>query len=133
MGTTDADRALESFYRRYLQVCNEHQFERLGEFVDEDVTVNGEAQGLQAYVEGLQLVVAAFPDYRWDLKHLFADRDWVSAHFTDTGTHLGEFLGVPGTGRSISTQEFAVYRVDAGKIVEVWVAADNLHLLSQLR
>ena len=61
------------------------------------------------------------------------DGCWISAHFLDTGTHRGALLGVPATGRSVSTQEFAVYRVDAGKMVEVWVAADNLHLLDQFR
>jgi len=132
MRTTTADRELESFYRRYLRLCNAHEFERLDEFVAGDVVVNGEVQGLKAYVGGLQLVVQAFPDYRWDLRHLFVEGAWVSAHFTDTGTHLGEFLGVPATGRAISTQEFAVYRIDAAKIIEVWVAADNLRLLSQL-
>lgn len=45
----------------------------------------------------------------------------------------GTFLGIPPTGRPIITQEFAVYRVDAGKIAEVWVTADNLRLLTQLR
>jgi hypothetical protein len=37
------------------------------------------------------------------------------------------------TGRSVATQEFAVYRVAAGKITQVWVTADNLGLLAQLR
>jgi predicted ester cyclase len=49
------------------------------------------------------------------------------------GTHRGPFLGVPATGRSVSTQEFALYRVEAGRITEVWVTADDLQLLEQLR
>lgn len=31
----------------------------------------------------------AFPDYSWDLRHLFVEGCWLSAHFLDTGTHLG--------------------------------------------
>jgi predicted ester cyclase len=124
---------LESFYRRYNERCNDHHFARLGDFVAEDVEVNGEVQGLAAYVAGLEAVVRAFPDYRWNLRHLIIDRPWISAHFLDTGTHCGTFLDVPGTGRSIKIQEFATYRIDTGKIVEVWVAADNLDLLAQLR
>jgi predicted ester cyclase len=124
---------LASFYRRYNARCNAHDFDALGEFVDDDVEVNGARQGLHAYVKGLESVIRAFPDYRWDLRHLFVDGSWVSAHFLDSGTHRGEFLGVPATGRTVSIQEFAVYRVDRGKIAEVWVAADNLHLLDQLR
>lgn len=133
MEQVNAERTqLESFYRRYLQRCNDHQLDQLGEFVAHDVVVNGELQGLQGYVEGLDAVVRAFPDYHWDLRHLLVDGSWLAAHFTDTGTHLGTFLDVPPTGRVVSLQEFAVYRVQGGKIVEVWVTADNLDLLRQL-
>jgi predicted ester cyclase len=48
-------------------------------------------------------------------------------------THRGDFLGVPATGRAVTTQEFALYWVNDGKIVEVWVTADNVGLLDQLR
>ena len=59
---------LEAFYRRYLQRCNEHRFDELGEFVDENVEVNGTGQGLRGYAEGLGAVVEALPDYHWDLR-----------------------------------------------------------------
>jgi predicted ester cyclase len=124
---------LESFYRRYNQRCNDHRFDLLGEFVSDDVEVNGKAQGLYAYVAGLEGVIGAFPDYRWNLRHLLVDSPWISAHFVDTGTHKGAFLDVPATGKVIKIQEFATYRIEAGKIVEVWVIADNLELLAQLR
>jgi predicted ester cyclase len=124
---------IESFYRRYNERCNDHQFHQLGDFVAHDVVVNGEAPGLPAYIAGLQAVIRAFPDYRWNLSHLLVDPPWISAHFLDTGTHRGTFLEVPATGRAVKIQEFAVYRVDAGRIVEVWVTADNLELLRQLR
>ena len=51
----------------------------------------------------------------------------------DTGTHHGAFHGVRATGRSVSTQEFAFYRVDADRIAEVWGMAFHVHLLEQLR
>jgi predicted ester cyclase len=131
--TPPGEQDLETIYRRYNRLCNAHRFDRLGDLVAPDVEVNGEAQGLQAYAGGLQAVVRAFPDYRWDLRHLLVSGAWVSAHFLDTGTHRGTFLGVPPTGRKVSTQEFAIYRFEAGRIAEVWVTADNLRLLDQLR
>ena len=124
---------LEGFYRRYNAACNDHRFDRLGEFVAEDVRVNGEVQGLAGYVAGLREVVGAFPDYRWDVRHLLVDGDWVAAHFVDTGTHRGPAFGVAATGRAVRTQEFAFYRIAGGRIAEVWVAADNLRTLDQLR
>ena len=124
---------LEAFYRRYNALCNDHDFDRLGEFVAEEVTVDGEPRGLAAYANGLRAVVRAFPDYRWELRHLLVDGDWIAAHFADSGTHRGSAFGVPATGRRVSTQEFAFYRIQGGRIVEVWVTADNLRILDQLR
>jgi predicted ester cyclase len=129
----DRWREAESFYRRYNQCCNDHEFDRLGDLVADSVEVNGQIQSLGDYITGLHAVVRAFPDYRWELQHLLIDGCWISAHFRDTGTHRGTFLGVPATGRVVSTQEFALYRLQTGKIVEVWVTADDLHLLDQLR
>jgi predicted ester cyclase len=120
-------------YRRYHATCNAHRFEDLAEFVHDDLVVNGERITPADYVEGLRAVVRAFPDYRWELQHLLVDGDVVAAHFLDTGTHRGEWLGVAATGRRVSTQEFAVYRWDGGRIAEVWVTADNLRVLDQLR
>lgn len=129
----DSPTDLESFYRDYLRHCNEHRFDELQSFIAEDVRVNGRTQGSQDYIAGLEAVVTAFPDYTWSLQHLLIDGPWVAAHFIDTGTHQDSFLDVPATGRTVSAQEFAFYRVEAGKIAEVWVAADNLYLVSQLR
>jgi predicted ester cyclase len=133
MGNDDRRRDIESFYRRYNRRCNDHEFDLLGEFVAERVEVNGRTQDLDGYIADLRAVVRAFPDYRWEIRHLLVDGDWVSAHFHDTGTHRGTYLGVPATGRVVSTQEFALYRVFNDRIVEVWVTADDLHLLNQLR
>ena len=124
---------LKDWYRRYNGVCNAHRFEELGSYVADDVVVNGENQGLAGYVSGLHAVVEAFPDYRWELRHLLVEGPWIGAHFVDTGTHNGTFLGVPATGRRVTTQEFAVYRFEGDLIAEVWVTADNLALLEQLR
>jgi predicted ester cyclase len=124
---------LAEHYRRYNATCNAHLFEELDEFVHEELVVNGERIRRADYVEGLRAVVRAFPDYRWELQHLLVDGDVVAAHFLDTGTHGGEWLGVAATGRRVSTQEFAVYRWDGGRIAEVWVTADDLRVLDQLR
>jgi steroid delta-isomerase-like uncharacterized protein len=123
----------KALYRRYNALCNAHDFDSLGEFVAEDVVVNGEPQGLAGYREGLAAVATAFPDYQWRLEHLLAEGDWLAAHFADSGTHCGTFLGLPPTGKAVVTQEFAFYRLESGKIVEVWVTADDLATLQQLQ
>ena len=118
MGSERAE--LEAFYRRYLQCCNEHRFDELDEFVDEHVEVNDTVQGLHGYAGGLGAVVQAVPDYHWDLRHLLVDGCWLSAHLVDTGT--------TPAGRLVSIQEFAMYRVASGRIVEVWGDLDRARL-----
>ena len=127
------DEGLAAFYRRYNACCNEHRFDDLAEFVAPDVVIDGIERDLGAYAEALRAIIRAFPDYHWELRHLLVDPPWIAAHFADTGTQRGPFLGVPATGRPVSTQEFAFYRVDAGRIAEVWGIADNLRLLQQVR
>jgi SnoaL-like domain len=55
---------LTAFYARYLATCNAHDLAGLDAFVAEDVVVNGEPVGLDAYFAGLRAVIEAFPDYR---------------------------------------------------------------------
>jgi predicted ester cyclase len=125
--------ALAAFYRRYNACCNEHRFDDLGDFVAADVVINGSERGLDAYAEGLRYVVRAFPDYRWELRHLVIDAPWIAVHLADTGTHRAPFLGVEATGRVVRTAEFAVYRVAADRIAEVWGMDFHIPLLDQLR
>jgi predicted ester cyclase len=104
------------FYRRYLAVVNAHDFDALDAFVAPDVMVNDVRQGLEGYVAGLRAVVAEFPDYRWELRHLLVDGDRLAAHFADSGTSAAG-------GRVVRRQEFAFYRLAGGRIAEVWVGA----------
>jgi aspartyl-tRNA synthetase len=125
--------ALAAFYRRYNDCCNEHRFDDMDEFVAPDVVINDTDRGLDAYTGGLRAVVRAFPDYRWELRHLVVDPPWIAAHLADTGTHRESFFGVEATGRSVSTNEFAFYRIDAGRIAEVWGMSFHVQLLEQIR
>ncbi|MFL6113494.1 MAG: ester cyclase [Catenulispora sp.] len=103
---------LKSFYRAYLRACNERRFDELGEFVADGVVVNGEPRSVAQYGADLRDFTDAVPDFRWDLRHLLVDGNWLSAHLWDTGTS--------SAGRTGTIQEFSVYRIEEGKIVEYW-------------
>jgi predicted ester cyclase len=123
----------EAFYRRYNGCCNAHDLGRIGEFVAPDVQVDGEPRGLDGYVAALRGWIEAFPDVRWEIRRLLVDGDWIAGHFFLSGTHGGAFHGVPATGRTVTTREFAVYRIADGVIAEVAGAVDEVRLLEQLR
>ena len=111
---------LAAFYRRYIDRCNEHRFDELGEFVDQNVEVNGAVHGLRNYAAGLRSVVEAFPDFHWDLQHLLIDDCWLGAHLTDTGTSVA--------GRRVTIAEFAIYRLAGGRFIAVWGDLDKYRL-----
>jgi predicted ester cyclase len=66
------------------------------------------------------------------LDRMIAEDDIVVERFTASGTHLGELMGVPGTGGTIVLRGINVFRIADGKIVERWGQLDQLGVLHQL-
>jgi steroid delta-isomerase-like uncharacterized protein len=63
---------------------------------------------------------------------LIAEDDKVVIRNTVTGTHQGEYRGVPPTGKSVSYNEIFIFRFADGKIAEVWGVVDVYAQLRQL-
>jgi steroid delta-isomerase-like uncharacterized protein len=63
---------------------------------------------------------------------MVADGDTVAVRYTMTGTHRGDFAGVPPTGKAVVAQSMAFYRLADGKIVEERAQLDMLSVLEQL-
>jgi steroid delta-isomerase-like uncharacterized protein len=85
--------------------------------------------------EGIRRATTAFPDWHEAVEQVVAEGNLVVTRYTSTGTHLGEFRGlpdVPPTGRTISVPEISIYRVAGGKVVEQWCLLDELGRLQQL-
>jgi predicted ester cyclase len=75
---------------------------------------------------------AAFADFHVEINRQFADGDLVMTHKTFTGTHTGEFQGIPPTGRSVRFDVMDIVRLEDGMFVEHWGVVDQLGLLRQL-
>jgi predicted ester cyclase len=78
-------------------------------------------------------LLAAFPDWHMTVEDLIAGGDKTVARVTVTGTHKGEFMGIPPTGTRAEVQLIDIMRFDgAGLVSEHWGVADMLSLLQQL-
>jgi predicted ester cyclase len=75
---------------------------------------------------------AAFPGYQLSVDDMVAEADKVAVRSTFTGTHRGELMGVPPTGKPVSIGLLLIYRIADGKIVEHWMQADTLGILQQI-
>lgn len=82
--------------------------------------------------ETLRAFRAACPDLHITSDELLADGDKVTKRWTLHGTHTADLGGLPPTGRRITLSGLELFRLANGKIVESWVAYDNLSLLQQL-
>jgi steroid delta-isomerase-like uncharacterized protein len=87
-------------------------------------------------VEGLKQLVAMYrsgvPDLRVTIEHQFTRGDYVATRFTTRGTHEGEIMGVPPTGRDVTLTGITISRCRDGKIVEEWEVSDVFGLLQQI-
>ena len=107
-----------------------------GDLVSDDFV---EHQGLPALptkegtLEFFRILLAAFPDWRMTVEDLIANGDKTVARVTVTGTHKGEFMGVPATGKQVEVQLIDIMQFDsAGLVCEHWGVADMLSLMQQL-
>jgi predicted ester cyclase len=75
---------------------------------------------------------AAFPDGELFVEDVVAEGDRVAWRWTHRGTHRGEFMGIAGTGRSVTWTGITIWRVADGRISDWWAVPDILGLLRQL-
>jgi predicted ester cyclase len=83
-------------------------------------------------VERIKGIRAAFPDISIVADDIIADDHGVAFRSTMKGTHLGEILGIPPTGRAIEVGLVDYIRIEDGKFVEQWGGPDMFDLLKQL-
>ena len=111
--------------RYYDEVLNGRNLDAVGEFFADERMVEGVRRGCFAYF-------TAFPDLHCSLDELIAEGDKVFLRTTMTGTHDGEYKGIPPTGRHISSESAEIYRIADGKFVGYWCLANVAGLMRQL-
>jgi steroid delta-isomerase-like uncharacterized protein len=109
---------------------------RAGEIFHVDFYDHTNPPGMQHGIDGHNAIVnyfrAAFPDVQWTIHDMIAEGDKVVLSLEWTGTHDGEFFGVPATGRRVSVKGTHVIRIADGKVIEHWGNDDDLGLMRQL-
>ena len=75
---------------------------------------------------------AVFPRYELIADDMIAEGDKVAVHARFEGTHQGELMGIPPTGKEVSVPFMITYRIAEGKIVQHWMSFDRMALMEQL-
>jgi steroid delta-isomerase-like uncharacterized protein len=127
----------KALVRRLLeQGMNERKAEVFNEcvapnFVNHDLP--GPTPGPEGFLQSFAMFEAGFPDLQVHLDEVLAaegDRVITRSHWT--GTHQGEFMGVPASGSSVDVSFIDIWRIEDGQLAESWVRMDLLSLMQQV-
>lgn len=90
------------------------------------------ATGVDAIKEVFGALLQAYPDLHVSVEDLIAEGDKVVSRNSVTGTHLGEYMGLSPTGKSVRYDEIFIFRLVNGRIAETWGVVDVLSQMRQL-
>ena len=89
-------------------------------------------RGLEAAKQFDTLLRRVFPDIHFTVEDQLAETDKVVTHWTARGTHKGQLMGIPATGRSVTWAGITIHLIANGRVAESWVSSDTLDLMQQL-
>ena len=124
--------------RRFIdEIFNAGQFDGVAEiltadYVHHDPTTQEFGSGIEGFKRLIGYYRDAFPDLTITLDDQFGGGDRVVDRWTGQGTHQGELMGIPGTGRPVSAMGISIHRIVDGRIAETWNVYDAAGMLRQL-
>ncbi len=122
--------------RLFEEGVNQNKLSVLDELIAPDFVNYDAPPGTPRGPQGMRQLVAmfrtAFPDLQVTFEQELADGDYVIHRGYITGTHQGEFQGIPPTGKQVKMKSIDIWRIANGKAVENWVQFDMLGLMQQL-
>jgi steroid delta-isomerase-like uncharacterized protein len=123
--------------RRMYASLSAGDVDGFGDLVADDFVEHEATPGLEPTKEGVKaffrMYMAAFPDLRMEAQDVLVSGDKVVARTRATGTHQGEFMGMPPTGKSIDVELIDIIRFgDDGLAHEHWGVFDALAMMQQL-
>jgi predicted ester cyclase len=123
---------LSEVYRGYIACLNQQDWSKLGRFVDENVSRNGQQIGLSGYREMLERDFCEIPDLHFSIQLLISDPPYLASRLFFDCTPKGKFLGLPVNGKKVSFTENVFYEFRGEKIVQVWSVLDKAAIETQL-
>jgi steroid delta-isomerase-like uncharacterized protein len=123
--------------RRFVdEVITQGNIDAAGQFAWEDVVeqvpLPGQGPGLEGLKDILRAMRAGFPDIVFAIQEQISEGNKVASRFEWTGTHRGEFLGIPATGRPVRVWGMVIDRLVEGRIKETRIIMDTMGMMIQL-
>ncbi len=121
--------------RRLYELINAGQVEAVADLVsldyEEHDPLPGQGSGKEGVLDRFSLLATALAP-RFTIEDVVAENDRVVVRWTNAGTHVGEFAGIPATGKTFTMSGIDIYSVVDGLLCEHWHVVDQLSMLAQL-
>jgi len=122
--------------QQFGEAINSGNLEKFYQLMSPDVVDHDPAPdqgpGPEGFIQFFTTFRSAFPDLKVSVEQMVADDENVSIAYTVTGTHQGDFMGVPATNKQVKARGVQIARFENGKIVERWGSSNELGILKQL-
>jgi predicted ester cyclase len=119
--------------RACFENASQGNFDALDDILWDDYTLHpDEVRGADGLKERVQMFRAALSGLSVAIEQQLADGDYVTTRYTITGTHDGDLMGTPPSGRHVAFSGITISRCEGGRIAEEWEIVDTISLLGQV-
>jgi steroid delta-isomerase-like uncharacterized protein len=120
--------------RRFMEECwNKGDTDAMRDLIADNCRYHDPVfPGVENLPQHIASCRSGFPDLRFTTEDIIGERNEVVVHWTARGTHTGPFLGMQPTNRPCNVSGTSIYRMEGGKIVELWADWNVMTLMEQL-
>jgi len=122
--------------RKFWEVAEKGDYDAFGDYITEDSIDHNPMPGQPPGLEGVKYIFkslkAAMPDFSEEIVDMVAEGDKVVVQSISRGTHQGELMGIPPTGKKLQVDEIHIVRIKDGKMTDHWGLFDQAAMMAQL-
>jgi len=127
----------EAIVREAVEAFNQNDLQAVDRlfaagYVDHDPSRAGMPPGPESVKQAWSMLRAAFPDFQVTVEDVISEGNKVAVRGVAGGTHKGELMGIPPTGRRVTVTLIDINRIENGRLVERWGETNMLGMMQQL-
>lgn len=132
MSTEETRRLAQNYLNTLNRVLNTRDFDLLATIATADLIDHGAGVGLDSWKAMTARTLSMFPDAQLVAEAILADGDMAAIRGVLRGTHLGDGMGVPPTGKAVAVDFVDIVRFQSGLAAERWLLSDGVSIMQQL-
>ncbi len=123
--------------RLYEEVWNKRRLELVDEIISpshalHDPNLTDSSVGPDAYKRQVSRFMVGIPDLHFTIEDIVDEKEKLAVAWTISGTHTGEFMGIPATNKKVYVEGITINHMVDGKIMDSYISWDTFGMMQQL-